>query len=340
MSNKTLMEKKQNLHGKYEPLVSVVTPVYNGEKYIGDCIKSVLNQTYQNWEYIIVNNCSTDGTLDIVNGYCKKDNRIFVHNNLHTLDVISNHNCAFKKISNSSKYCKVLHADDWMFSSCIKEMVDIAEKNPTVGLVGSYNLAGTKVKCDGLPYPSTIMPGRMIARQALLGKIFLFYSPSTLLIKSDLIRNCDNFYTPNMLHADDDAIYRILDDCDFGFVHQVLTFIRHHEDSVSAHKAIPYNSFILSNLDLFLKYGKKYLDSYEFKKRRKQLVNRYYRFLSKEALNLRETKFWNFHRKRLLEMGMAFSISKLIWTIMNLVFHRPIESLKTISFACSRSLTN
>ena len=48
-----------------EPLVSVVTPVYNGEKYLEECIESVLNQTYKNWEYIILNNCSTDRTLEI-----------------------------------------------------------------------------------------------------------------------------------------------------------------------------------------------------------------------------------------------------------------------------------
>jgi glycosyltransferase involved in cell wall biosynthesis len=48
-----------------QPLVSVLTPVYNGEPYLGECIESVLNQTYQNFEYIIVNNCSKDRTLEI-----------------------------------------------------------------------------------------------------------------------------------------------------------------------------------------------------------------------------------------------------------------------------------
>jgi glycosyltransferase involved in cell wall biosynthesis len=47
------------------PLVSILTPVYNGEKYLAECIRSVLAQTYQNWEYTIVNNCSTDKTLEI-----------------------------------------------------------------------------------------------------------------------------------------------------------------------------------------------------------------------------------------------------------------------------------
>jgi hypothetical protein len=219
-------------------------------------------------------------------------------------------------------------------------MVSIAEKNPKVGVVGSYNLVGTKVKCDGLPFPSTVVSGRTVAKQTLLGKYFLFYSPSTFLIRSDLIRNCDNFYKPNVLHADDDAIYRILEDWDFGFVHQILIFIRKHEDSVSANKAIPYNTLILSNIDLFLEHGKKFLNAREFKKRHKQLIKGYYLFVGKEALNLRETKFWRLHRKRLLEMDMAFSIPKLIWAIAILICYRPVESFKTLSFACSRSLTH
>ena len=47
------------------PLVSIVTPAYNEEKYLSTCIESVLAQTYSNWDYMIVNNCSADRTLAI-----------------------------------------------------------------------------------------------------------------------------------------------------------------------------------------------------------------------------------------------------------------------------------
>ena len=48
------------------PLVSVITPFYNTREYLAECIESVLRQTYTNWEYIFVNNCSTDGSEEIV----------------------------------------------------------------------------------------------------------------------------------------------------------------------------------------------------------------------------------------------------------------------------------
>ena len=79
-----------------KPLVSVVTPVYNGAAYLRECIESVLRQTYSNWEYIIVNNCSTDATQEIVEEYAKKDSRIRVHNNDVFLAIIANHNKAFR----------------------------------------------------------------------------------------------------------------------------------------------------------------------------------------------------------------------------------------------------
>ena len=61
-----------------QPLVSVVTPVYNEEKNLAECIESVLAQTYPNWEYVIVNNCSTDRSLQIAESYAAQDKRIRV----------------------------------------------------------------------------------------------------------------------------------------------------------------------------------------------------------------------------------------------------------------------
>jgi teichuronic acid biosynthesis glycosyltransferase TuaG len=61
---------------KKEPLVSVIIPLYNAEKYIKETIESVINQTYQNWELIVVDDRSTDSSRDVVNKLAKKDHRI------------------------------------------------------------------------------------------------------------------------------------------------------------------------------------------------------------------------------------------------------------------------
>ena len=128
-----------------QPLVSVLTPVYNGEKYLAECIESVLAQTYQNWEYCIVNNCSTDRTLEIAQSYADKDKRIRIHNNVEFVGCDPNGNIAFRQISPESKYCKVVHADDWIFPECIMKMVELAEANPRVAIVGAYGLRNVHV---------------------------------------------------------------------------------------------------------------------------------------------------------------------------------------------------
>src|SRR6266849_6791651 len=117
-----------------QPLVSVITPVYNGDQYLRECIESVLAQTYSNWVYTIVNNCSTDGTLAIAGEYAQRDKRIRIYSNDSLLDIIANHNRAFRLISADSKYCKVVSADDWLFPECLTKMVGVAEANPSVGL--------------------------------------------------------------------------------------------------------------------------------------------------------------------------------------------------------------
>ena len=56
--------------------VSIIVPMYNAEKFIGKTIESVLSQTYENWEMLIMNDVSTDNSLAVVNEYAKKDDRI------------------------------------------------------------------------------------------------------------------------------------------------------------------------------------------------------------------------------------------------------------------------
>src|SRR5206468_9807198 len=147
---------------RQEPLVSVVTPVYNGQPYLRECIESVLSQTYTNWDYTIVNNCSTDGTLRIAEEYAARNSRIRIHNNETFVRVIASHNIAFRQISPQSEYCKVVAADDWLFPECLERMVDLAARHPSVAIVGAYGLygqPGVGVAWVGLPYPSAVVPG-------------------------------------------------------------------------------------------------------------------------------------------------------------------------------------
>jgi len=327
------------MHNKNQsPLVSVVTPVHNGEKYLEDCIWSVRKQTYVNWEYIVVNNCSSDRTLDIVLRHTEDDPRIRLVNTSQLLPIIENHNFALRQISPESRYCKIVHADDMLLPACIEEMVETAEMHPAVGIVGSYCLRGTKVVSDGIPLEIEVMPGEALCRETLLNKLYCFWSPSALLIRSDIVRERGDFYPGGQLHADVAACYEILQGWSFGFVHQVLTYIRKHRDSTTSIQASPYNKKMVSNLALYLKYGPIFLSAQQYSDYLKVKSEEYYGFLAGSLLDLREREFWRFHIKACREMGFELSWLAVARLIFAKPFKGPASYLGRASRAIRRSI--
>jgi glycosyltransferase involved in cell wall biosynthesis len=311
------------------PLVAVLIPVYNGEEYLRECIESVLAQTYSNWECVIVNNCSTDRTLEIAQEYAASDRRIRVHSNQHFAPIIQNHNIALRRASLQSKYCKVVFADDWLFPQCLMEMVKVAEAHPSAGIVGAYGLDSTEVLWSGLPYPSTFVSGRKLCRETLLGGPYVFGTPTSLLIRSDLVRAQESFYNESNLHADHEACYEVLRDSDFGFVHQVLTFSRPRPESTAV-VARRLESYILGSLSALVIHGPIYLTRDEYELRLEQRMNQYYKVLAKNFLRLREKKFWEYHREKLANLGHPLSHIRLSKAVLREVLEslsRPLDAL-------------
>lgn len=304
------MNAENGVQSPPEPLVSIVTPVYNGRNFLSDCIESVLAQTYRNWEYLIVNNCSTDRTLEIAERYAAKDSRIRIHNNKNFLTALQNHNHALRLISPESRFCKIVHADDFLFPECLVQMVEVAETNPSVGIVGSYILQADKVRSDGLPYQDSVVPGREICRAILLGAPMVFGSPTSLLIRSDLIRSRKTFYDERHIYADHEACYEILQHSDFGFVHQVLTYSRVHKEQRSTF-AGNFNTYILARVKMAAKYGPVYLNADDCKKRIDELMRTYYRSLAQSLFLFKGKAFWEYHKKELAESGYPLSLPRL-----------------------------
>jgi glycosyltransferase involved in cell wall biosynthesis len=322
-----------------QPLVSVVTPVYNGADFLVECIESVLQQTYEHFEYIIVNNCSKDRTLEIASNYAKKDRRIRVHSNTELVGVIENHNIAFRLIAADSKYCKVVCADDWLFPECIARMVSVAEANPSVGIVGSYQLSGGgsdrrdwRVRWGEIPYPSTVMSGREICRSHLLGGPYVFGDPTSTLFRADLIKGQAAFFPNSSPHADTSACFKYLRDTDFGFVHQVLSYERVHGDRQSAAAEI-YNAYAPAFISDLLAYGSYYLTEAEVKKRLAEIMDYYYRFLAVGFINMRGQDFWRYHREKLNGLGYPLDRFKLtravLWKLVDLMLN-PKHSVEAL----------
>ena len=206
------------MESRRPPLVSIVTPVYNNQVYFAECIESILGQTYENWDYTIVDNCSTDGSAEIAHRYAAKDSRIRVYQNPQFLRAVCNHNVALCKISPDSKYCKMVFADDWIFPECLEQMVSVAEEHPSVGIVGAYGLQGHEVMWAGLPYPSRLVSGREVCRRLFLERMYVFGTSTSVLYRADLVRSQTAFYNEANLHADMEACVVLLKARDFCFV--------------------------------------------------------------------------------------------------------------------------
>ena len=120
-----MIKKKEN-----NPLVSIITPNFNGKIYLEDTIISVINQTYQNIEYIVIDGSSTDGSLEILNKYKKnidyleinKDNGIF--------------HAVHKGIAKSNgKYIIWINSDDVLHPKAAENITKIFEKNPKINWI-------------------------------------------------------------------------------------------------------------------------------------------------------------------------------------------------------------
>lgn len=328
-----------------EPLVSIVTPVYNGAQYLRECVDSVLSQTYQNFEYIILNNCSTDGTLEIAEEYVKKDNRVRVVSNSALLPIIANHNKAFSLISANSKYCKVVSADDVIFPEFLARTVAVAEENPSVGVVGTYQVSGGgpvwqrwRVRWDEIPFPSTVIPARDVCRTQLLEGVYVFGTPTSLLYRSDLVRKRAEFYPNSTAEADTSACYQCLQESDFGFVHQVLSYERIHGKQMSE-ESRNLNAYEPSRLNDLYVYGAQWLTSDEMARRRKEILRSYYGFLAVSVLHGTDKTFWGYHKKRLSDAACSFSSFRLITAVITKALDLMLNPKQTIEKALRRQAT-
>ncbi len=106
-------------------LISFITPVYNGEKYLSECIESVINQTNPSWEMIIVDDGSTDGSSRICREYSERDERIRLISKENTGQFDSR----FKGImAAKGEYCTGLDADDFLEKDCVEKLISVLEE--------------------------------------------------------------------------------------------------------------------------------------------------------------------------------------------------------------------
>jgi len=290
--------------------VSVVTPFHNTARYLRECIESVLNQTHGNFEYILLDNASTDGSSEIASEYAARDSRVRIFKTESLLPQVANYNRALSLISARSRYCKIVQADDWIFPACIERMISLAEASPRVGIVSSLRLDGELVKGAGLSDTLVILPGRDVARFHLLGKGFIFGTPSTLLLRSDIVRSRQPFYDEDSFQEDTEACYEILREWDFGFVPEILSYSRVDPNSLFMQMA-GHDSVALGRLIVTRRYGPHFLSASEYGEQLQTANQDYCQALANAAVRLRGWGYWRFHIGHMRRAQLSVDIGVL-----------------------------
>jgi glycosyltransferase involved in cell wall biosynthesis len=265
-------------------------------------------------EYIVVNNGSTDKTLQIASTYAKQDNRVKVVSNRLHVGVIENHNIAFRLISEKSRYCKVVAADDYLFPVCIQNLVEVAERNPRVAIVGSYAIDDKGIRWIGFPPDKSVFDGREVCRLYLLGAIDSFGTPSSVLYRSALVRSRDAFYPGSLPNADLAACLICLEATDFAFVHQILSYERIHTETISS-SLRELNAFVLDRIQFLSEYGPTFLNTQEIETRAEQLQRALYEHLAVGIVNLKGRQLLNYYRGRLEAIGCKVSTARIIGAV-------------------------
>ncbi len=172
--------------------VTVCIPVYNGEQYIKNTLDSVLAQSYRNIEIIVIDNCSTDHTCEIVASY--DDGRITLIQNKENLGMVGNFNECLRHTDHP--YLQILCADDYLEPECIAKKVAALENNPTCAIASSAaSIANSEGKTVFVRHGfkgDRVIPGREMLEKSFCSHN-LFGEPTNNLIRTSCIEKAGRF---------------------------------------------------------------------------------------------------------------------------------------------------
>jgi glycosyltransferase involved in cell wall biosynthesis len=179
------------------PEISIVMPAYNAEKYVARAIESVLKQTFKSFEFIIIDDGSTDKTHGITQLYAQKDSRAIVVTHKKNKGLVNSLNEGLRMAR--GKYIARMDADDISLPDRLLRQYQYLEKNPSVVLVGT---SAAVVDDDDNAFE--VKPRLLADHEIRIGLAFRCrFCHGSVMIRRDVIASNSEFYNPNALHHED-----------------------------------------------------------------------------------------------------------------------------------------
>ena len=210
-----------------KPLISVLMPAYNAERFIADAIESILNQTYKNFELIVADDASTDSTAKIVKEYCAKDKRVALISNKKNLYIAANRNKLIKMAR--GEFIAWADADDISLPYRLEEQYKIMMKDKKIGICGgSLEIFGnTRANGQVRRYPAT----NKLAKK----KIFRYVTVAqpAAMLRSEVFETIGVFDTKTPPAEDLNLLFRIGEKYKFANSKKILIKYRDNPGSAT-----------------------------------------------------------------------------------------------------------
>ena len=208
-------------------LVSIIVPVYNAEKFISETIKIVQNQTYQNWELILVNDCSKDSSVEIIKKSQESDKRIILIDQKTNQGAANTRNTGIKNAK--GKYLCFLDADDLWEKEKLEKQIKFMKENDCAFSFTGYEFANYKGEPLG---KKVFVPSKINYKQAL--KNTTIFTSTVMFDLTKLTK--ENIYMPNVKSEDTACWWKVLKIVDAYGLNEILSYYRRSEGTLSSNK--------------------------------------------------------------------------------------------------------
>lgn len=233
--------------------VSVCLPVFNGSKYLAGAIESVLAQSHQNLELLIVDDLSSDRSAEIAIRYAQQDPRIVFWRNERNLGIFANYNECLKRVSGS--FVKLFAQDDLLETNCLKRQLAELAAHENVALITAARAViddkGKETAIERFFDKTLIIPGSQVIADYVRSFVYRSGTPSQVMFRRSAVgAGFDSRYT---LSGDIEYFFRILESGDYMYLDEVLVKFRRHGNSATV-ASLKDMSFFADALRLAEKY--------------------------------------------------------------------------------------
>ena len=209
--------------------VSIIVPVYNVEKYIARCLDSIINQSYDNIEIIVVNDGSTDNSLDIIKKNYSSYNKVFIFNKTNG-GLSSARNFGLKKISGD--YVLFVDSDDWISQNCVELLMNEIETSKADIVEFGYELVFDNKKSDVITFAAQKIEGNKNILEE-----FFYGTQITDIVCNKIYRKSlfDNVeFVEGRIHEDYMIMPKLLFSCKkISIIEESLYFYYQRDDSIT-----------------------------------------------------------------------------------------------------------